>query len=72
MNFLSMSALEDVRYSTLFWRGHVYIFLDRDDLGHVYIYLERAGPIDPQLIGDRFSELYKFSAQPMVDESNEE
>ena len=28
--------------------------------------------IDPQLIGDRFSELYKFSAHPIVDDSNEE
>ena len=50
----------------------MYIFPDRDDLGHVYIYSERARLIDPQLIGDRFSELYKFSAQPMVDESDEE
>ena len=50
----------------------MYIFPDRDDLGYVYIYLERAGLIDPQFIGDRFGELYKFSAQPMVDELNEE
>ena len=50
----------------------MYIFPNRDDLGHVYIYLERAGPIDPQMIGDWFGELYKFSAQPMVDESDEE
>ena len=62
VNLLSVSALEDAGYSTLFRRGHVYIFPDRDDLGHVYIYSKRAGLIDPQLIGDRFGELYKFSA----------
>ena len=50
----------------------MYIFLDRDDLGHVYIYSKRVGLIDPQLIGDRFNELYKLSAQPIVDESDEE
>ena len=50
----------------------MYIFPDRNDLGHVYIYSERAGLIDLQLIGDRFGELYKFSAQITVDESNEE
>ena len=50
----------------------MYIFLARDDLGHVYIYLGSAGLIDPQLIGDWFSEMYNFSAQPTVDESNEE
>ena len=48
------------------------IFPDRDDLGHVYIYSERAGLIHPQLIGDWFGELYKFSAQSMVDDSDEE
>ena len=47
-------------------------FLERDDLGHVFIYSERVGLIDPQFIGDWFSELYKFSAQPTVDESDEE
>ena len=72
VNLFLVSALEDVGYSTLFRRGHVYIFLDRDDLGHVYIYSERAGLIDPQLIGDRFGEMYKFSAQPTVDDSDEE
>lgn len=50
----------------------MYIFPDRYDLRHVYIYLERVGMIDPQLIGDRFSELYNFSTQPTVDESDEE
>ena len=72
VNLLSVSTLEDAGYSTLFWRGHVYIFPDRDDLGHVYIFSERAGLIDPQLIGDQIGELYKFSAQPTVDESDEE
>ena len=47
VNLLSVSALEDVGYSTLFQRGHVYIFPDRDDLGHVYIFSERARLIDP-------------------------
>ena len=72
VNLLSVSPLEDAGYSTLFQRGHVYIFPDRDDLGHVYIYLERVGLIYPYLIGDQFGELYKFSAQPTVDESDEE
>ena len=36
VKFLSVLALEDAGYSTLFRRGHVYIFSDRDDLGHVY------------------------------------
>ena len=63
VNLLLVSTLEDATYSTLFWRGHVYIFPDRDDLGHVYIFSERAGLIDPKLIGDQFGELYKFSAQ---------
>ena len=47
VNLLSVSALEDAGYSTLFQRGHVYIFPDRDDLGHVYIYSKRKGLIDP-------------------------
>ena len=72
VNLLSVSALEDAGYSTLFRRGHVYIFSYRDNLGHVYIYSERVGLIDPQFIGDQFSELYKFSAQCMVDESYED
>ena len=50
----------------------MYIFPDRDDLGHVYIFSKRAGLIDPQLIGDRFGELYKFSAHPTVDDLDEE
>ena len=62
VKLLSVSALEDARYSTLFWGGYVYIFPDRDDLGHVYIYSERARLIDPQLIGDRIGELYKLNA----------
>ena len=74
ITLLSVSALEDAGYSTLFRRGHVYIFPDRDDLGHVYIYLERARLIDPQLIGDRFGELYKFGGHPTIydSESKEE
>ena len=50
----------------------MYIFPDRDDLGHVYIFSERAGLIDPHLIGDWFGELYKFSAQLTVDDSDKE
>ena len=72
VNLLSVSALEDAGYSTLFWRGHVYTFPYRDDLGHVYIYLDRVGLIDPQLIGDWLGELYKFSVQPTVDDSDKE
>ena len=49
----------------------MYIFPERDDLGNVYIYSERAGLIDPQFIGNRFVELYMFSAQPTVDESDD-
>ena len=47
VNLLSVSTLEDAGYSTLFQRGHVYIFPNRDDLGHVYIYSKRGGLIDP-------------------------
>ena len=50
----------------------MYIFPNRDDLGHVYIYSERARLIDPQLIGDRFGELYTLSAQPTVDDLDRE
>ena len=50
----------------------MYIFPDRNDLGHVYIISERAGLIDPQLIGDQFGQLYKFSAQLTINDSNEE
>ena len=72
MNLISISSLEDAGYSTLFQSGHVYIFLDRDDLGHVFIYTERAGLINPQLISDRLGELYKFSAQSTVDNPDKE
>ena len=47
VNLLSVSSLKDAGYSTFFRRGHVYIFLDRDDLEHVYIFSKRAGLIDP-------------------------
>ena len=38
----------------------------------MFIYTRRERLINPQLIGDWFSALYKFSAQPTVDESDEE
>jgi hypothetical protein len=46
VNFLSVSALEDVGYSTFFKREHV------------FIYREGADPLEPQLIGDRVGRLY--------------
>jgi hypothetical protein len=52
VNLLSVSALEDVGYSTLFKRGHVFIYREGVDL------------IEPQLIGDRMDRLYKVRGQP--------
>jgi hypothetical protein len=49
---LSVSALEDVGYCTLFKRGHV------------FIYREGVDSVEPQLIGDRVDKLYMFSGQP--------
>ena len=46
VNLLSVSALEDVGYSTLFKREHV------------FFYRERMDPVEPQLIGDRVDKLY--------------
>jgi hypothetical protein len=40
VNLLSVSALEDAGYCTLFKRGHV------------FIYREEVDPVEPQLIGD--------------------
>jgi hypothetical protein len=53
VNFLSVSALEDARYCTLFKRGHV------------FIYREGADPVEPQLIGDRMDMLYMLRGQPL-------
>jgi hypothetical protein len=46
VNLLSVSALEDVGYCTLFNREHV------------FIYREGADPVELQLIGDRTNKLY--------------
>jgi hypothetical protein len=48
VNLLSVSSLEDVGYSTLFKREHV------------FIYREGVDPVEPQLIGDRMDKLYKL------------
>jgi hypothetical protein len=52
VNLLSVSALEDVGYCTLFKRGHV------------FIYKEGVDPVEPQLIGDRVDRLYMLRGQP--------
>jgi hypothetical protein len=52
VNLLSVSALEDVGYCTLFKRGHV------------FIYREGVDPVEPQLIGDRVDRLYMLRGQP--------
>ena len=46
VNLLSVLALEDVGYCTLFKRGHV------------FIYKEGVDPVEPQLISDRMDRLY--------------
>jgi hypothetical protein len=62
VNLLSVSALEDARYSTLFKRGHV------------FIYREGVDQVEPRLIGDRMDTLYKLRGQPTSydSKSNEE
>jgi hypothetical protein len=50
---LSVSALDDVGYCTLFKRGHV------------FIYREGVDPVEPQLIGDRADRLYMLRGQPL-------
>jgi hypothetical protein len=52
VNLLSVSALEDVGYCTLFKRGHV------------FIYKEGVDPVEPQLIGDQVDRLYMLRGQP--------
>jgi hypothetical protein len=52
VNLLSVSALEDVGYCTLFKRGHV------------FIYREGVDPVEPQLIGYRVDRLYMLRGQP--------
>jgi hypothetical protein len=52
VNLLSVSALEDVGYCTLFKRGHVFIYREGADL------------VEPQLIGDRVDMLYMLRGQP--------
>jgi hypothetical protein len=62
VNLLSVSALEDVGYCTLFKREHV------------FIYREGVDPMELQLIGDRVDRLYMLRGQPSVYDStsNEE
>jgi hypothetical protein len=52
VNFLLVSALEDVVYSTLF------------NWGHVFIYREGVDLVIPQLIGDQMDRLYMVRGQP--------
>jgi hypothetical protein len=52
VNLLSVSALEDVGYCTLFKREHV------------FIYREGVDPVELQLIGDRVDRLYMLRGQP--------
>jgi hypothetical protein len=52
VSLLSVSTLEDVGYSTMFKRGHV------------FIYREGVDSVEPQLIGDRMDRLYKVRGQP--------
>ena len=64
VNLLSVSALEDAGYSTLFKRGHVFIYREGADL------------VEPQLIGDQVGRLYMLQGQPsgydsMSDEEHE-
>jgi hypothetical protein len=62
VNFLSVSALEDVRYCVLFKREHV------------FIYRQGVYPIELQLIGNQVDRLYMLRGQPSVYDSasNEE
>ena len=65
VKFLSVSALEDVGYCTLFKREHI------------FIYREGVDPVELQLIGDRVDRLYMLRGQPSVydstsDEEHEE
>jgi hypothetical protein len=52
VNLLSISTLEDVGYSTIFKRVHV------------FIYREGVDPVEPQLIGDQMDRLYMMRGQP--------
>jgi hypothetical protein len=65
VNLLSISALEDVGYCTLFKREHV------------FIYREGVDTVELQLIIDRVDRLYMLQGQPSVydstlDEEHEE
>jgi hypothetical protein len=52
VNLLSVLALEDVGYCTLFKRRHE------------FIYREGVDPVEPQMIGDRVDRLYMLRGQP--------
>jgi hypothetical protein len=57
VNLLSVSALADAGYATLFKSGHI------------FIYREGADPVKPRLIGDRIDRLYIVRGQPTVGDS---
>jgi hypothetical protein len=52
VNLLSVSALENDGYCTLFKRGYV------------FIYKEGADRVEPQMIGDRVERLYMLQGKP--------
>ena len=52
VKLLSVLALEDVGYCTLFKRGHVFIYREGMDL------------VEPKLIGDRVDRLYMLRGKP--------
>jgi hypothetical protein len=61
VNFLSVSALEDVGYCVLFKREHV------------FIYRQGVDPIELQLIGNQVDRLYMLRGQPsMYDSASDE
>jgi hypothetical protein len=57
VNFISVSALEDVRYCVLFKREHV------------FIYRQEVNPVELQLIGNRVNRLYMLRGYPLMYDS---
>ena len=54
-NLLSVAALEDARYATLFRRGHVFIHSENDGLDNMVLLGERRGRVY-MLLGQHMSE----------------
>ena len=54
-NLLSVAALEDVGYTTLFRRGHVFIHSESDGLDSIVLLGERRGRVY-MLLGQHMSE----------------